>query len=67
MVDPSTSSLKPASLLANDTVLEPLSLTPAQERRRRIVRLREAIQRDEYRVSACELADAILRAAHRAN
>lgn len=42
---------------------------PAQELgpRCRIVQLREAIEAGEYRISAAELADALLRAARRAN
>jgi len=38
-----------------------------QPRRQRIARLREAIEAGEYRISAADLADALLRALRRAN
>ncbi len=64
MVDVTTSEAIAVRLSANDTVLEGRT---EQDRRRRIHVLREAIDRGEYRVPAGELADAILRTAHRSN
>lgn len=73
MVDVTTLEAIALQLPANDTVsdsvLEPRpkhSLNEAQ-RRERIYLLREAIEGGEYRVSASELAGAILRTARRAN
>lgn len=73
MVDVTTSEAIAVQLPANDTVthtvLEPRNPESRKDdqRRQRILALREAIERGEYRISAFELAGAILRAARRAN
>jgi len=51
-----------------DVVVEaPLSAAEPGHRTRRIAELREAIQAGDYAVSSAHLADAMLRAARRAN
>ena len=51
-----------------DVVLEAPSPCAAQEQRqRRILQLRDAIESGDYRVAASDLADALLRVARRAN
>ncbi len=74
MVDVTTSEAIAVRLPANDTTVDPGNTaleTPGArkqaQRRERIVLLREAIERGEYRVSAAKLADAILRTRRRAN
>lgn len=68
MVDVTTLEAIAVRLSANDTVsatvLEPRN---EHQRRERLLLLREAIERGEYRVPARQLADAILRTARRAN
>ena len=44
----------------------PLSVS-GEEHDRRLVKIREAIQSGDYRVSAADLADSLLRCARRAN
>lgn len=66
-MDVTTLDATASQLPANDTVLEAPRLTNREQRRRRILELREAIEAGEYRVSSSELADAIFRAANRAN
>ena len=73
MVDVTTLEAIAVRLPANDTVghpvLEPRSLESFREdhRRERMLLLREAIERGEYRVSTSEIADSILRTRRRAN
>jgi anti-sigma28 factor (negative regulator of flagellin synthesis) len=64
MVDVTTSEAIAVRLPANDTVQEPLNVDP---RRERVMLLREAIERGDYRICASQLADAILRTRRRAN
>lgn len=60
-----TGSIPPS---ANEVVLEaPASGVQAELRGQRLKRLREAIQSGQYNVAATDLADALLRAARRAN
>ena len=68
MVDVTTLEAIAAPLPANDTANQAVP-EPSTEhnRRERILALRDAIERGEYRVSAAELADAIQRTARRAN
>jgi hypothetical protein len=60
-----------ASLPLNEPACDPRSVVRRQgtrtDRRHRVLRLREAIESGDYRVSAPELADALLRAARQAN
>lgn len=67
MVDVTTLEATAVQLPANDTVLAPPAIITRQERRRRILALRDGIASGEYRVAACDLADAMLRACRRAN
>lgn len=73
MVDVTTSEAIAVRLPANDTAREtasaPWKKDPRNEdrRRQRLFALCEGIARGEYRVSATELADAILRTVRRAN
>ncbi len=71
-----TSAAATAATSIAEVVGEPPAPTPErtptreqdrQQRRRRLIELREAIQRGEYRVSASHVADALIRAARRAN
>jgi len=66
MVDVTTSEGIAVQLPANDTALAP-ALKPQQDRHRRVLALREEIESGEYRIPACDLADAILRNARGAN
>jgi anti-sigma28 factor (negative regulator of flagellin synthesis) len=67
MVGVTTSNGIALRVSANDTVLEALPVTEKHERLQRIHEIREAIERGIYSISARQLADAILRAARRAN
>ncbi|HEV2576588.1 MAG TPA: flagellar biosynthesis anti-sigma factor FlgM [Acidobacteriaceae bacterium] len=69
MVDVTTLEAIAAQLPANDTAPEPLNpeLWKEAPRRERILLLREVIERGDYRISASQLADAILRTIRRAN
>ena len=60
-----TGSIPPS---ATEVVLErPVPKAERELRRRRIQQLREAIESGQYRVSAGDLADALLRCARQAN
>jgi anti-sigma28 factor (negative regulator of flagellin synthesis) len=68
MVNFGTSAAASIPPSANEVVLEASAPTTRREPRRlRVRQLREAIEGGEYRVSAGDLADAILRAARQAN
>ena len=66
MVDVTTSGEIGVQLPANDTVSDRSARTQ-HDRPSRILDLREAIERGEYRVAASNLADAMLRLASRVN
>jgi len=66
MVDVTTSGEIAVQLPANDTGLDKSARTQ-HDRRSRVVDLREAIERGDYRVAASNLADAMLRLARRVN
>jgi anti-sigma28 factor (negative regulator of flagellin synthesis) len=68
MVNFGTSAAGSIPLSANEVVAEVSARSGLQEsRRQRIQQLREAIEGGHYRVSACDLADALLRASRQAN
>ena len=67
MVNFGTSAAASIPPSANEVVLEAAAAERLESRRLRIRELREAIEGGEYRVSAGDLADAILRAARHSN
>jgi anti-sigma28 factor (negative regulator of flagellin synthesis) len=62
-----TSEAIATQLAGNDTATAMPAMTEREMRLRRIQEISESIERGVYSVSACQLADAILRAARRAN
>lgn len=68
MVNSGTSAAGSIPLSVNEVVLETrASGTQHEPRRHRIQQLREGIESGQYRVSAGDLADALLRTARQAN
>ena len=68
MVNSGTSAAGSMPPSANEVVLAaPAPGAQREPRRHRIQRLREAIESGQYRVSAGDLADVLLRAARQAN
>ena len=67
MVNLGTSATGSIPLSANEACEVSAGGTQNESRRQRIQQLRESIEGGQYRVSAHDLADALFRAARRAN